>query len=178
MRIASLRRFVAREIKEMAALTLYLYIGIGAVVLLKSAILQEAGISVAMWGIAVIKALLLAKFMLVGRGLKLGRRFRDKPLIWPTLYHTLTFLVFLLVLSTVEEIVVGALYHRPLSDSLAHVVGPTVFEGLAVCIVLFLILVPYSAFVSLGEVLGERETLRLFFVENRHSGSITFPRAR
>jgi hypothetical protein len=64
-----------------------------------------------------------------------------------------------------EEVAVGAIHHRALADSLTHVVGATVFEGVSVCLVLFLILVPYSAFVCLSDTLGERETFRLFFVE-------------
>jgi hypothetical protein len=110
--------------------------------------------------------------MLVGSALKLGKRFRDRPLIWPTLYQALIFLILLLVLTTVEELVVGVIRHRPLAESLTHVVGPTVFEGTAVCLVLFLILVPYSAFVSLADVLGEQETLRLFFVDGSRAVSV------
>jgi hypothetical protein len=141
---ASFREKALREFKEMAALSLYLYICLGAVMLLKAAVLQDAGVNSVVWGIAAVKSLLLAKFMLLGRALELGKRFRDRPLIWPTLYHGLMFLILLLVLTTIEEIVVGSLRHRPLFDSLTHVVGHTVFEGIAVCIVLFLILVPYS----------------------------------
>jgi hypothetical protein len=162
---ASLRQKVFGELKEWAVLTLYLYVCLGAVVLLKAAILQDVGVHFAVWGIAAVKALLLAKFMLVGRMFEVGRKFRDRPLIWPILYHALIFLILLLVLSTIEEVVVGGLQHRPLSDSLAHIVGPTVFEGLAVCLVLFLILIPYSAYDCLEDVLGERETFRLFFVD-------------
>ena len=110
--------------------------------------------------------------MLLGRAFQLGKRFRDRPLTWPTLYHALTFLILLLVLTMIEEIVVGSIRHRPLSDSLSHVVGPTVFEGIAVCLILFLILVPYSAFVCLADVLGERETFRLFFVDGSRAISI------
>jgi hypothetical protein len=169
---ASLGQKVASEFREMAALALYLYICLGAVLLLKSAILRDVGVSFAIWGIAAIKALLLAKFMLVGRALKLGVRFRNQPLIWPTLYHAMTFLILLLILTTVEEIIVGVIHHRPLTESLAHVVGPSIFEGAAVCLVLFLVLVPYSAFVCLADVLGERETLRLFFVEGSRAISL------
>ena len=164
-RTASFRRKATREFKEMAALALYLYICLGAVLLLKAAILQDVGVNVAIWGIAAVKALLLAKFMLVGRAFQVGKRFRDRPLVWPTIYHALMFLLLLLVLTSIEEIVVGSVRHRPLLDSLTHVVGPTVFEGIAVCLVLFLILLPYSAFVCLSDVLGERETVRLFFVD-------------
>jgi hypothetical protein len=162
---ASFRQKAFGEFKEMAALSLYLYICFAAVVLLKAAILQDVGIHFAVWGIAAVKAVLLAKFMLIGRALQIGRKFRDRPLIWPVLYHALIFLILLLVLSTIEEIVVGSLQHRPLADSLAHIVGPTVFEGLSICLVLFLILIPYSAYDCLEDVLGEREAFRLFFVD-------------
>ena len=152
------------EFKAMAALAAYLYICFGAVILFKSAVLRAAGIQYEIWGIAAVKALILAKFMLVGRMLHVGTRFRDRPLIWPTLYHALTFLIVLLILTTLEELVVGFIHSRAVTDSLTHVVGPTFLEGLAVCFIMFLILVPYSAFTCLSDVVGERETIRLFFV--------------
>jgi hypothetical protein len=162
---ASLRQKAVHEFKEMLALALYLYVCLGAVVLLKASILRDAGVSFDIWGIAAIKALLLAKFMLIGRAFNLGKRFRHMPLIWPTLYHALMFLILLLALTALEEIIVGAIHSRALSESLMHVVGPTVLEGFAVSLVLYLILVPYSAFICLADTLGEREAQRLFFVD-------------
>ena len=69
----SLRHKAVEEFKELLALTAYLYVCLGALTLLKSAILQEVGISFDLWGIAIVKALVLAKFMLLGRAAKLGR---------------------------------------------------------------------------------------------------------
>jgi hypothetical protein len=152
------------EAKELAALTLYLYVCVGAVVLFKYTTLREAGVGFEAWGIAAIKSLLLAKFMLVGRAIHLGKRFEGQPLIWPTVYHALMFLILLLILTTVEELLVGLLHHRPVAESLTHVAGSTFLQVFSVCFIMFLILIPYSAFVSLGKVLGEREVIRLFFI--------------
>ncbi len=162
---APLREKALEEFKAFAALSLYLYVCLGAVMLFKSAVLREAGISYTVWGIALVKAMVLAKFMLIGRMMHVGKRYRDKPLIWPTLYHSLTFLVLLLILTTIEELIVGLINRRAMAESLTHVVGPTFFQGIAVCFIMFLILVPYSAFTCLGDVLGEREVFRLFFVD-------------
>jgi hypothetical protein len=162
---APLREKAVEEFKAFAALSAYLYVCLGAVVLFKSAVLQEAGVSYAIWGIAAIKAMVLAKFMLIGRMMHIGGRYREKPLIWPTLYRSMMFLLLLLALTTIEELIVGLIHRRTLADSLAHIVGPTFFQGLAVCFIMFLILVPYSAFICLGDVLGEREVFRLFFVD-------------
>jgi hypothetical protein len=169
---AAIRSKFIEEFKAMAALAAYLYICFGAILLFKSAVLREAGIHQEIWGLAAIKALLLAKFMLLGRMLHVGKRFRDKPLIWPTLYHALTFLIVLLILTTLEELIVGFIHGRAAADSLNHVVGPIFFEGLAVCLIMFLILVPYSAFTSLSDVVGERETVRLFFVSRDADGVV------
>jgi len=147
----------------MFALTLYLYICLGAVLLLKTSILRDAGIDYSAWGVAAIKAVVLAKFMMLGRAARLGTRFQHLPLIWPTLYRAFLFLVLLLVLTTIEEIVVGLIHARSVDDSLQHVVGPIFFEGIAVSLVLFLILLPYSAFQTLGDVMGEHLLARMFF---------------
>jgi hypothetical protein len=171
------------EFKAMAALAAYLYVCFGAVILFKSAVLRAAGIHYEVWGIAAVKALILAKFMLVGRMLHVGSRFRNKPLVWPTLYHSLMFLLVLLILTTLEELIVGLIHDRTIADSLNHVVGPIFFQGLAVCLIMFLILVPYSAFTCLSDVVGESEMIRVFFVNrdvdgvvrNRLTGSVPPP---
>ena len=160
----SLRHRAVEEVKEMLALTAYLYVCLGSVILLKSAILRDVGVSYDVWGIAIVKALVLAKFMLLGRAAKLGERYKDRPLIWPTLHMALLFLILLLVLTAVEELVVGAIHGRSLSESLTHIVGPTFYTGLATCLVMFLILIPYCAFKVLGGVLGDHYLIRLFFV--------------
>ena len=68
------------EFKVMLALAAYLYICFGAVILFKSAVLRQAGIHYEIRGLAAIKALLLAKFLLLGLMLQMGTRYRDKPL--------------------------------------------------------------------------------------------------
>jgi hypothetical protein len=168
----ALRQKAVSEFKEMMALAAYLYVCLGAVVLLKSATLQQAGLGYTLWGIAAVKALLLAKFMLVGRALHIGKAFGNLPLIWPTLYHAFVFLILLLVLTTLEELFVGLLHQRAVADSLSHVVGSTFLQAFAVCLILYLILIPYSAFVRLGEVLGEREVVRLFFISRAADPSV------
>jgi hypothetical protein len=160
------------EFKAMAALSAYLYVCFLALILFKSATLREAGIHYEIWGLAAIKALVMAKFMLIGRMLHLGEKYRNKPLIWPTLYHSLMFLVVLLILTALEELIVGFIHDRATADSLKHVAGPTVYVALASCLIMFLILMPYSAFTCLSDVVGERETVRLFFVNRDVDGVV------
>ena len=160
------------ELKAFLALSLYLYICLGSVMLYKDAVLSGAGITVTASGVAAVKAMILAKFMLLGRMLHVGKGFRDKPLIWPTLYHAFMFLLVLLMLTTIEELVVGMIHSRPVGTSLLHVVGPTLLQGGAACLIMFLILLPYSAFTCLGDALGEEHITRLFFLERAAGGRL------
>jgi len=162
---ASLRHKAVEELKEFLLLAVYLYICLGALIFLKSAILEAAGISYTAWGVAAVKALILAKFMLLGRAFHLGELHRDLPLIWPILFRSATFLILLLILTTIEELLVGFFHSRPLADSIAHIAGPTLMQVLATLLFMFLVLLPYFAFSCLREVLGDRYVIRLFFVE-------------
>ena len=93
-------------------------------------------------------------------------------MIWPTLYHALMFLVVLIILTTLEELIVGFIHDRAIVDSLSHVVGSTFFQGFAVCLLMFVILVPYSAFTCLSDVVGEHEMIRMFFVNRDVDGVV------
>ena len=62
------------ELKELVFITLYLYVTLGAVILTKTAVLHTQGVQFTPWGIAIVKAVVLAKFMLLGEAMKVGER--------------------------------------------------------------------------------------------------------
>ena len=151
------------ELKEFLVIAAYLYVCFTALAYLKAAILQAHGVSFAPFGIAAIKALICAKFMSVGHAIHLGERHKKEALIWPTLRRSFVFLVLLLVLNVLEEVILGYIHHRAVVDSIAAVGGGTMHQLIAASIVVLLILIPFFAFRSLSEVVGERNLLRLFF---------------
>lgn len=166
---AAVKERVANELKEVAILTAYLFVTLAAMNLMKAAVLRDHGINFGYWGVAIVKALLLAKFMMVGKALKLGELKREGPLIWPTLIKALAFVALLVILSIVEEIVVGWFRGRSMGDSLSELFGPGLLELLAGVLILLLVLIPYFAFLVLAETLGERRLVTMFLVD-RHAG--------
>jgi hypothetical protein len=162
---ATLPQRATHELKEFAILAVYLYITIGAVIMMKTAVLHTEGVDFAPWGIAIVKAMLLAKFMLVGRAMKIGERDTTSSLIWPTLHRAFAFLVLLIILTIIEEAVVGLFHHRSIAASLGELAGVRLEETLAGYLIMLLVLVPYFAFRVLGEALGEGRLARMFFVE-------------
>lgn len=155
----------SREVRHFLAIAAYLYVCFGALILLKSAILHGHGLEPVPWGFAVVKAALLAKFMMVGQALGLGRRFADRPLIWPILHRAVVFLLLLVALSIAEHMVAGLWHGRGVEDSVLDMAGGTAFEAGATVLVLLLILLPYFAFRVLAEALGHERLMRMLFVE-------------
>jgi hypothetical protein len=60
------------------------------------------------------------------------------------------------------------MHHRKVVDSLAEFGGGTLGQLTASSVVVLLILIPFFAFRSLGEVVGERNLVRVFFLQ-RHT---------
>jgi hypothetical protein len=161
---ATLHQRALHELKEFVILAVYLYITIGAVVLMKTAVLHSEGIAFAPWGIAVVKAAVLAKFMLLGNAMKIGGRNTTSPLIWPTLNKAFAFLVLLIIMTLIEEAVVGLFHHRSIASSLSELAGPRLEETTAGFLIILLVLIPFFAFRVLSEALGEGRLERMFFV--------------
>lgn len=145
-------------------LTVYLYIALGALIIMKTAVLHDQGIDFVPWGVAIVKAAVLAKFMLIGDAMHIGNRYSDRPLIWPTLYKAFAFLVLLVVLTIIEQVVIGYFHHQSAVASIAELAGPRLNELLASVVIMWVVLLPYCAFRVLSEAVGEGRLERLFFV--------------
>jgi hypothetical protein len=167
---ATLGQRAVHELEELAILTAYLYVTLGAVIVMKTAVLHTHGIDAAVWGIAIVKALVLAKFMLIGQAMKIGERYTARPLIWPTLHKAFAFLVLLIIMTVIEEAVVGLIHHQSIASSLGDLFGTRLAETAAGILILLLVLIPYFAFRVLGEALGEGRLARMFFVEREPAG--------
>jgi hypothetical protein len=161
---ASVGERLIDETKEFAIVAVYLGICFTALAYLKHAILQAEGVPFAPFGFAIAKALICAKFVLIGRMFKLGERSKHLPLIWSTLHRSLAFLLLLLFLNAVEEIVVGIFHHRDVASSVAGLGGGTIQQMVATSVVMLLILIPFFAFRALGEVVGAQNLVRVFLL--------------
>ena len=73
--------------------------------------------------------------------------------------------MLLIILTIIEEAVVGLFHRRSIAASLGELVGPRLEETLAGYLIMLLVLLPYCAFRVLDEALGEGRLARMFFVE-------------
>ncbi|MFL5283068.1 MAG: hypothetical protein ACJ8AW_19270 [Rhodopila sp.] len=166
---APLHQRAMHEFKELAIISAYLYVTLGAVVLMKAAVLHTEGIAFTPWGIAIVKAVVLGKFVMLGNLVHIGGREISGPLVWPTLRRAFAILVLLIVLTIIEEAVVGLFHGRPIAASLGDLFGTRLAETLAGYLIMLLVLIPFFAFRVLSETVGEGRLERMFFVERRQS---------
>jgi hypothetical protein len=160
---ATLSRRFFRELNEFALLTAYFWVVFATVVLLKATVLHSYGVHYVVWGAAIVKAVLIAKFMLIGRAMKIGDGYLDAPLIKPILHKIFGFMVLLLVLTSVQGMAVDLFHHRSIPAMFHEVAGPSLGQTLAEVLVLLLVLVPFVAFSVFGEALGEGSLRRMLF---------------
>lgn len=155
---------VKAELRDFAVLATYLFICFSALAGFKAAILSAEGISFTPWLFALIKALLCAKFLLVGRWFGLGDGLAARyPLIVSTMYRSMAFLLVLGILTVIEEAVVGYLHGETVAASLGKIGGGTFAQFVATGVILLLVLIPLFAFRALGEITGEKTLVQLYF---------------
>ena len=167
---SALRTKAAAELREFAALSLYLWICFAAILVLKSAILQAHGITYLPWGFALVKALVSAKFIMIGHAVGLARDRSNERLIVTIARKTFALLVLLAVLTVAEEAALAAIHGRSEAQALADVGGGTVYQMAATVFVMLLILAPYVAARSIDDALGPGSLRRLLLDRRKTTG--------
>jgi len=113
--------------------------------------------------LALVKALLCAKFMLMGQMLYPIESRRDKPLIGQILSRSLVYLGVVILLSALESGIEGWVHHRGFISSLANFGNGDPIHILALSLIYWLIVLPYLTFMSLQSVIGSPEMKKIFW---------------
>jgi hypothetical protein len=150
----NVRERAREELRNYAIVATYLYVCFGALLLYKSALLQQAGVSPLPHGIAVVKALVLGKFILLGEAAGVGKLARGRTLAGAIAMKSVQFFALLVVLSVIEELVVGRVHGHSFAQTIAEFEQHSLLEMLATCLLLLLVLVPLIAFKEFTRVIG------------------------
>ncbi len=144
------------ELISYLAISTYLMVWFFAVLFYKSTILRAVGVEFAPLGVAVVKALILGKFILGLEAVRLGeKRGKQAILIVQIALRALIFTVALVLMSIVEEMVVGHFHGRSLVETLSEIAGGSRPQLFASALLLFLVLLPYLAFRRIAQDVGE-----------------------
>ena len=126
-------------------------------------ILAEYNIQYLEYWVPLIEAAILARIIMVGDLLGLGRGLEHKSLILPTLYRTVVFSVWMGVFSVLEQTVRGLLRGKGLTGGFEELASKGQYELLAKWLVIFCAFIPFFAFKELERVLGPDKLRSLFW---------------
>src|SRR5215831_18658095 len=106
-------------------------------------ILAHYNIEYANWGMSFLKALVLAKVIMLGGLVPLGRRLETKPLMLATLFQSALFTCWVTLFALGESIVRGLLHGKGVAGALEHLLGEGTHEFYAKCLVVFVAFIPF-----------------------------------
>jgi hypothetical protein len=160
---------IVHEVTEYWLNVIYLTLVFAAFTQYRRLLLAVYDITYTNYWFAVIEALILAKVIMIGDVVRLGRGLEHKPLIVPTLYKTVVFTLFVGAFSVLEHAIKGLWTGTGFMGGISEFLGKG-HELLANCLVVFAAFIPFFAFKELERVLGVEKIRALFFLK-RDPGS-------
>lgn len=159
----ALRRRAAQEMRSFLILFLYLWVLFGLFVLNQDMITREHGGTIAVQGIALVNALVLAKVMLVIEALELARWVRNQPVAVIILYEALLCTGFFIVFHFIERAVVDLLRGQGVTSADLSLGGGGIVGVLIVAVILFVSLLPFFAFKNVARAIGPDRMQHILF---------------
>lgn len=160
---ARVKERLVQETKDYLMLFVYLAAFLGSFTIYKRLVLQEHHLSYYHYGYSLIEAAILAKVILLGDWLGLGRARPRGPLILAVLRQTFLCSLLVIAFSFLEKILDGLLHGHDLAWGLELITSMKKQEVLANFLVLYVTLTPLFAVRQLEKVLGPGRLVALFF---------------
>ena len=154
------------ELRKYALISAYLFVCF-AVILIYGHTMQSgaAQSSAVPWSMALIKALVIGKFLLIGDALSVGSRARNHPLLHRVVWKSLAMLVVLVVFTILEELIVGWVHDETAASVFKEFMERTWLQQLAPILLMLLILVPLITASEIYRMVGAKQ-FREFLTRN------------
>jgi hypothetical protein len=157
------KKIILEEMVEYCINAAYLGLVFAAFTQYRRFILAAYDISYTNYWVAAIEALILAKVIMIGAVLRLGRGLEQKPLIIPTLYRTFFFMLFVAFFKLIEHAIKGLWTGIGITGGVVAFFDEKSYEMLTNSLVLFTAFVPFFAFKEVERVFGVEKIRALFF---------------
>lgn len=144
-------------------LTAYLASWFCALVFLSNSILEIDGVPYIGFGLAIIKAAVSAKFMMMGIEFFPMKMNSGTPLLYGILKRSIVYVLIVVSLSYLFNGIEGYFHQKGFVESLHNFAGGSLKHLLALSIMYWLIVMPYLAFVGFREVIGD-DKMRVYLL--------------
>jgi len=159
----SLRHRIKDEFVQASLLALYFAAWFCAIAFFTFAVLREEAIPITPFGLAIIKAALCAKFMMIGKAIFPLHVDANRGLFKSIFWHSLAYLGIVLALSFAEAGIEGLFHGKSFLESLSSFGHGDPIYVAALAIMYWLILWPYLIVLGLNQTLGIKAVRTILF---------------
>jgi len=144
-------------------IAIYLALMLSAFTWYRRFVLSQYGVTYLHYWAAVVEALILAKVILIGQALGLGRRYEGARLILSVLFKSVVFGIFVALFGVLEHLIEGLVHRESWEAFEQGLVRSAPQELLARTVMVIVTFIPFFAFWETDRVLGEGKLFSLFF---------------
>ena len=159
----SLKEKLKDEAKKAFSLTLYFGAWFCAITFVAATALEERPIPLSIFGFALIKAGISAKFMLIAQAAYPLKVNKEHGIVNSLLFESFVYLIFVLALNFLEAGIDGLIHGKAFIASMAAFGNGEPLRIFAMSILYWLIVWPYLIFMGVNQALGNTATLAILF---------------
>ncbi len=160
---SKLKDKIIHEAYKLLFLAIYLCLFLSSLSIYRNLILNKDLFNFFHIGYNFVEALLLAKIILLGEMLHLGKKYSDKPLIIPTLYNAFIFTIFVFLFSIAEHFVLGIIERKEMILIWQELYTHALYQIMSKLLITFIFFILLFSFLETSRVIGEQKLFNLFF---------------
>ena len=152
-----------REFSEYLINAAYLTLFFGVYAVSRRLTLAQYGVHLDDYFIGLIKALVIAKVIMIGAFLRISRKFEHKPLIIPVLYKVFVFLLWVILFDAVEGLIRGLIQTHSFAGAFENLIQHHFTKmWLGGMLMVILSFIPFFALKELSRIIGHEKFRDLF----------------
>jgi len=151
------------EFNEYWMNVIYMALVFSAILFYRRLVLAHYEIYLNDYSSGIIKALVIAKVVMIGAFLRISRKFEHKPLIYPVLYKAVLFTLWVMLFDIVEAFIRIFINNPVFMEAIDELKSHMNNLWLGGALLIFFSFIPFFAFKELVRVLG-KEKVRVLFL--------------
>ncbi len=157
------RKILATEMFEYFFNFAFLLVFLWAFTWYRRLILAEYHIQYSGYWAPLLQAAILAKIVMIGDALHLGRKFQNKPRAITALYRTVVYSILVVLFSFAEHIIGAKIHGKTAADGIAEIANKGIDEILAWCVVFFAAFLPFFLLKEVERAFGVEKVRGMLF---------------
>jgi uncharacterized membrane protein YjfL (UPF0719 family) len=145
------------EMYKYALISAYLFVCFAVILLYEASQSDASSNQTLPFSLALVKALVMGKFILIGEALSVGSRADAHPLLHRTVWKTLAMLILLIVFKIIEELIVGWFHGVMPAQVAEEFLAHTWIQMVAPPLLMLLVLIPLISATELYRALGKEK---------------------